>query len=74
MRKEDLEQFSRRRPFEPFLIRLVDGQIFQFNHPEELIIGRTAISTLDDEENFVLINLSLISTAKPVNGQGKKRR
>ncbi len=70
MRKDDLERTVRQRPFQPFEVQLVDGRRFQFNSPEEFIVSRSAIHTLDKSGDVLLINLTLISTVVVHDGNG----
>lgn len=71
MRKEDIDDYARRRPFEPFEIRLVDGQRFRFTKLEQFVVGRTAIGALTRKGTIVLVNLGLISTVRPIRANGK---
>lgn len=61
MRKEDVEAIARRKPFQPFEVRLVDGERWTFKSPEELIVSRGAIYTLDRRGDGHFISLGLIS-------------
>jgi len=42
MRTEDLTEFVRRRPFQPFRITLTDGRTFDVHHPELMMVGRSS--------------------------------
>lgn len=72
MRKEELDHVARRRPFEPIEMRLVDGRIFRFDSPEQFIVSRSAIYTLDDEGDGLLISLGLIATVKMRHKNGRR--
>lgn len=74
MRKEEIDKVARRRPFQPFSVRLVDGRTFSFKSPEQFIVSNSAILTLDREGDGLLINLGLIATIHLRNGNGKKSR
>lgn len=43
MRPEDLLEFLRRRPFEPFRICATDGRTFDVKHPDQAIVLRSRI-------------------------------
>jgi hypothetical protein len=74
VRKEEIDKVARRRPFQPFSVRLVDGRTFSFKSPEQFIVSNSAILTLDREGDGLLINLGLIATIHLRNGNGKKSR
>ncbi len=69
MRKEDIDRVARQRPFQPFEIRLVDGRTFRFKSPEEFIVSRSVLITLDENADMLLINLGLIATLHQRNGK-----
>lgn len=71
MRKEDVDKFALRRPFEPFEVRLVDGQRFRITKVEQCIVGRTTLVALTRDGSFRLVNLGLISTLRPLKRNGK---
>ena len=41
MRSEDLREFVRREPFQPFRIHLSDGTTYEVRHPELVLVERT---------------------------------
>ena len=69
MRREELDKIARQRPFQAFEVRLVDGRVFRFKSPEEFLVSRSAIVTLDEEGDTLLINLGLIATIQIRNGR-----
>lgn len=73
MRKEELDKVARQRPFQPFEVRLVDGRVFRFSSPEQFIVSRSAIHTLDEAGDGLLINLALIATLRVRSRNGSKR-
>jgi len=73
MRKEELDQVARQRPFEPIEVRLVDGLVFRFDSPEQFIVSRSAIHTLDAQGDGLLINLGLIATVKLRHRNGRRK-
>jgi len=38
---QDLLEFTRSRPFQPFRLTLTDGRSFEVHHPELIMVGRT---------------------------------
>ncbi len=72
MLKVDVDQFAGRRPFEPFEIRLVDGQRFRFTTLEQFVVGRTAMATVTKSGDIFLISIALISTIRPAGADGKR--
>lgn len=71
MRKADIDQFATRRPFEPFEVRLVEGQRFRFMKVEQFIVGRTALVTMTRNGDIVHINMGLIATVRPLRRRGR---
>lgn len=61
MTKEEVDHIARKKPFEPFEVRLVDGERWTFRSPEQFIVSRSAIHTLDKNGDGYLISLPLIS-------------
>lgn len=73
MRKAEVDEYARRRPFEPFELKLVDGQRFRFEHPEQFLVSAHHVITLDKRARAVYISIGLISTISPA-GKGGTRR
>jgi hypothetical protein len=73
MRKQDVDEYAGRRPFQPFEIRLVDGQRFRFTRIEEFLVGRTTLATVTRKGDLRLISLGLISTIGPSSAGGTRR-
>ena len=61
MTKDEVDQIARKKPFEPFEVRLVDGERWTFRSPEQFIVSRSAIHTLDRHGDGHLLSLPLIS-------------
>lgn len=65
------------KPFQPFAIHLADGRWLAVKHPEHVAMsqsGRT-VSILDLEvDAFETVDLLLVTSLKPLNGSGNKRR
>ncbi len=73
MRKADVDEYARRRPFLPFELKLLDGQRFRFDHPEQFLVSSHHVITLDRRARAVYISIGLISTIGPP-GKGGTRR
>jgi hypothetical protein len=43
MRPDDILQFLRARPFQPFSISLSDGQQYEVRHPDNAIVTSSAV-------------------------------
>jgi len=43
MRAEDLQEFTRRRPFVPYRIHVTGGQVYDVRHPDQVIVLRSRI-------------------------------
>ena len=67
MRKEEVDAFARRKPFQPFEIRLNDGQRFRMKSVEQFIVGRHDIATLTPKGTIVHLSIGLISTIRPLD-------
>ena len=54
MTMESLREFIRREPFEPFVIRLANGEAHEVRHPECVAITKSqVIVTYPDEDRVV---------------------
>lgn len=47
MNAETIREWLNRRPFEPFELRLSNGEHYEVHHPEVVAIGRTRIAVAD---------------------------
>jgi hypothetical protein len=74
MRKEDIDRYALRRPFEPFEVRMVDGHRYRFDRIEQFLVGRNALVTLDAKGLMVSLNIGLItSVGAPPRGTNRRR-
>ncbi len=62
MSAETLRDLLQRRPFEPFIIRMTNGDIYQVKHPELAIVMKTKVILADPETDRSWI-LSLLHMA-----------
>jgi len=66
MRPEDVREFLRRQPFQPFRLTLTDGRTYDVMHPELAMVGRSwvqvGLARPGDPENIAerLISVSLL--------------
>ena len=75
MRMQELQDTLKKTPFEPFRIRLSDGQSYDVRHPEfagltrhSLYVGVSADED-DAPERMVQCDLLHVVTIEPINGQ-----
>ncbi len=74
MTKDEVDRFARQRPFEPFEIRLVDGQRFRLRRIEEFVVGRYAVGILMKDGTIAQVSIGLISTIRPLSAGRRRRR
>jgi hypothetical protein len=54
MNPETIREWLNRRPFEPFELRLSNGEAYQVRHSEVLAIGKNRVAIVDPEtDRFV---------------------
>lgn len=44
MRPEDIRDYLRREPFQPFRLTLTDGRTYDIRHPEMAMVGRSTVA------------------------------
>jgi hypothetical protein len=54
MSMESIREFIRREPFEPFVIRLSNGESHEVHHPECVAITKTKVVVTYPEEDRVV--------------------
>jgi hypothetical protein len=54
MSMESIREFIRREPFEPFVIRLSNGESHEVHHPECVAITKTQVVVTYPEEDRVV--------------------
>jgi hypothetical protein len=63
MNADTIREWLTRQPFEPFELRLSNGEAYQVHHPEFVAIGRTRIALFHaDTDRFVHIALIHINS------------
>jgi hypothetical protein len=56
-----------KRPFQPFILRMVDGRTFQVSHPEYLAVSRRVVLVIDPTtEAGLYLEPVLISSLEPI--------
>jgi hypothetical protein len=73
VRKDEIDRYILKRPFEPIEIRLVDGQKFRFRSPEQFLVGRSMLVTMDKKALPLFISMDLIATIRHLSRNGNKR-
>lgn len=53
MRPEDLREFTRKKPFEPYRIHVTGGQTYDVHHPDQVIVLRSRVVVGVGGENGV---------------------
>jgi hypothetical protein len=69
MRRETIAEIANRRPFQPFEIRLVDGERFRVRSVEQFILGRDHVAVLNPRGIVVTLSMGLITTIRPVSAR-----
>ena len=54
-------------------VLLMDGRVFRFHSPEQFLLGRSTLVTLDEEGCPVHVNIGLIATIRVRNGSRRGR-
>jgi hypothetical protein len=62
---ETISEFLRRQPFEPFEVRLSNGESYEVRHPEmALLLKSKIIIGLPDEDRFAVCSLLHITSVR----------
>ena len=65
MNADTIREWLNRRPFEPFELRLSNGEAYQVRHPEVVALGKNRIAIADPETDHfthvALIHVNSIS-------------
>ena len=59
MNMDTIREWLRREPFEPFAIRLSNGEVHQVRHPENVALGKTRIA-ISYPETDRMVHSSLV--------------
>lgn len=55
MNMETLHELLRRQPFEPFEVRLSNGEVHQVRHPENVAVAKTRIAIAYPEADRIML-------------------
>jgi len=65
MDADAIREYIRRRPFEPFVIRMSSGETHEVHHPECIAMGKTRVYvSYPDEERLVCCVLLHITSVE----------
>jgi hypothetical protein len=69
MSNEQVMEMWRRRPFQPFDIRVSDGCVYTVDHPDFLSRSRNGkfVTYTTDDDRVVIIDLSHVTTLEITN-------
>ena len=63
MNMETIQELLHRQPFEPFVLRLSNGEAYQVRHPENVAVAKTRIAIAYPEvDRIVLCSLVHINS------------
>jgi hypothetical protein len=58
MNAETIRELLRRQPFEPFTMRMTNGDVYQVRHPEMvLIVGPRLVIGYPETERIIIVSL-----------------
>jgi hypothetical protein len=67
MNTETIRKWLNRRPFEPFLLSMANGEAFQVKHPENVIVLKTRLIVgYPETDNVVHVSLLHVNSIRPL--------
>jgi hypothetical protein len=67
MNAETIREWMQRRPFEPFVISLSNGETHEIRHPENLAIGKDRLAIVNpDSDSISHIALIHVNSVRPL--------
>ena len=67
MNADTIREWVARQPFEPFELRLSNGETYQIRHPELVAISKTKAAIADPEtDRFTHISLVHVNSIRPL--------
>ena len=51
MTSDTIREFLHRQPFEPFVIRMSNGEVHEVRHPECIAVGKSRIAITDPRDD-----------------------
>ncbi len=71
MNTETIREWLSRRPFEPFLLSLSNGETFAVKHPENVIVLKTRlILGYPETDSVAHVSLLHVNSVKPIEAVG----
>ena len=65
MNSDTIREWLLRRPFEPFVLRLANGETHEVRHPENLAIGKNRLAVVQpDSDSFVHVALIHVNSVE----------
>lgn len=64
MLKAQLRQLVDREPFEPFRIRLVNGDVHDIFHPQNVAVQKTLIHVSPPDQNWFIFPINKIASVE----------
>ena len=65
MNAETLRQMIQRRPFEPFRLRLSNGETHEVRHPECVVVGKSKVLVYyPEQDRFVFVALIHVNSVE----------
>jgi hypothetical protein len=67
MTSGNLKAFANAAPFKPFYVKMADGSVHTFPHPELIAVGKVAaLAFAPNGEDFAVLDLALMTEAGPI--------
>ena len=67
MNSETIREWLNRRPFEPFVLCLFNGETFEVRHPENLAIGKNRLAVVNPDSDLIThVALIHVNSVKPL--------
>jgi hypothetical protein len=65
MNADTIREFVRRQPFEPFVIRLSNGETHEVRHPECAVVGKSKVLVYyPEQDRFVFVALIHVNSVE----------
>jgi hypothetical protein len=67
MMSSNLKAFAKASPFTPFYVKMADGSVHTFHHPELIAVGKAAALVFaPNAEDFAVLDLRLMNEVGPI--------
>ncbi len=75
MTSGNLAAFARTVPFTPFYVKMADGPVHMFHHPELIAVGKVAaLAFAPNAEDFAVLDLRLMTEVGPIPATADAQR